>query len=197
MNNERANNMKVNNEGMTLPELVLAILMLTAFTAITVMVTEFTSRFFQPLNEEAKEEYILSGKEFSDVLNHHLKINNAFDRIIEIFSEPGIDKNFILNLKCTSLPSLEWSIPSIDTDAIPTSYKICIKPTSLTESNYSELANADGKPGIYILYSKPENGVTINATPVRRIYCRPKPYCKLRILLKLKTKKLVNIRLKI
>ena len=70
---------------------------------------------------EAKEEYILSGKEFGDVLNHHLKINNAFDRIIEIFSEPGIDKNFILNLKCTSLPSLEWSIPSIDTDAIPTS----------------------------------------------------------------------------
>ena len=179
MNNERANNMKVNNEGMTLPELVLAILMLTAFTAITVMVTEFTSRFFQPLNEEAKEEYILSGKEFSDVLNHHLKINNAFDRIIEVFSEPGIDKNFILNLKCTSLPSLEWSIPSIGTDAIPTSYKICIKPTSLTESNYSELANADGKPGIYILYSKPENGVTINATPVRRIFCRPKPFCKL------------------
>ena len=53
MNNERSNNMKVNNEGMTLPELVLAFLMLTAFTAITVMVTEFTSRFFQPLNEEA------------------------------------------------------------------------------------------------------------------------------------------------
>ena len=53
MNNERANNMKENNEGMTLPELVLAISMLTAFTAITVMVTEFTSRFFQPFNEEA------------------------------------------------------------------------------------------------------------------------------------------------
>ena len=27
---------------------------------------EFTSRFFQPLNEEAKEEYISSNKEFSD-----------------------------------------------------------------------------------------------------------------------------------
>ena len=36
---------KVNNKGMTLPELVLAILMLTAFTGLTVMVTEFTSRF--------------------------------------------------------------------------------------------------------------------------------------------------------
>ena len=179
MNFKRSNNIKVNNKGMTLPELVLSILMLSAFTAITVMVTEFTARFFQPLNEEAKEEYITSNKEFRDVLNDQLQINKAFDTIVEILSEPGISKNFILNLECTSLPSLEWNIPSIDTSAIPKSYKICIKPSSLTESNYSKLANAEGKPGIYILYSKPENGVTINATPVRRIFCRPKPFCKL------------------
>ena len=153
--------------------------MLTAFTAVTVVVTEFTARFFQPLNEEAKEEYISSNKELSDMLNDHSQINSAFDSIIEILSEPGIDKNFILNLECTSLPSLEWGIPSIDTKAIPKSYKICIKPTSLSESNYSELANAEGKPGIYILYAKPENGVSVNATPLRRIFCRPKPFCKL------------------
>ena len=173
------NYQKVNNKGMTLPELVLAILMLTAFTAVTVLVTEFTSRFFQPLNEEAKEEFISSNKELSDMLNDHSQINSAFDSIIEILSEPGIDKNFILNLECTSLPSLEWGIPSIDTKAIPKSYKICIKPTSLSESNYTQLANAEGKPGIYILFSKPENGVSVNATPVRRIFCRPKPFCKL------------------
>ena len=170
---------KINNAGMTLPELILAVLMLTAFTGITVMVTAYTSRFFQPLNEEAKEEYISSNKELSDMLNDHSQINNAFDSIIEFLSEPGIDKTFILNLKCSSLPSLEWSIPSIDTEAIPKSYKICIKPTSLSESNYTELANAEGKPGIYILFSKPENGVSVNATPVRRIFCRPKPFCKL------------------
>jgi len=170
---------KNNNKGMTLPELVLAVLMLTAFTGVTVMVTEFISRFFQPLNEKAKEEYISSNKEPNEMLNHHSQINKAFDAIIEILSEPGIDKNFILNLQCTALPSLEWGIPSIDTKAIPKSYKICIKPTSLSESNYSKLANAEGKPGIYILYSKPENGVSVNSTPIRRIFCRPKPFCKL------------------
>ena len=178
LNNEILNNEILNNAGMTLPELVLAVLMLTAFTAITVMVTEFTSRFFQPLNEEAKEEYISSNKEFSDVLNHHSQINNAFDSIIEIISEPGIDKNFILNLECSSLPSLEWSIPSIDTNAIPKSYKICIKPSSLVESNYPDIiSDKDGKPGIYILYSKPVGGITVNAIPIRRIFCRPKPFC--------------------
>ena len=173
------NSQKKNSEGMTLPELILAVLMLAAFTGITVMVTAYSARFFQPLNEEAKEEYINSEKELSDKINDHAQINKSFDSIIEILSEPGIDKNFIISLKCTSLPSLEWNIPSIDTKAIPRSYKICIKPTSLAESDYSELANAEGKPGIYILYSKPAFGVSVNSTPVRRIFCRPKPFCKL------------------
>ena len=170
---------RINNEGMTLPELILAVLMLTAFTGITVMVTAYISRFFQPLNEEAKEEYISSEKELSDKLNDHNKINKAFDSVIEILSEPGIDRSFILNLECTSIPSLEWNIPSIDTEALPKSYKICVKPTSLSESDYSTLANDEGKPGIYILYSKPENGVSVNSIPIRRIFCRPKPFCKL------------------
>jgi len=170
---------KLNSEGMTLPELVLSVLMLAAFTGITVMVTAYTSRFFQPLNEEAKEEYISADKELSDKLNDHSQINKTIDSIIEILSEPGIDKSFITNLECTSLPSLEWNIPSIDTEAVPKSYKICIKPTILSESSITELLNAEGKPGIYILYSKPENGVTVKALPVRRVFCRPKPFCKL------------------
>ena len=152
--------------------------MLTAFTGVTVMVTEFTSRFFQPLNEEAKEEYITSNKELSDMLNHHSQINTAFDSIIEILSEPGIDKNLILNLKCTSLPYSEWGIPAINEKAIPKNYSLCIKPTLLSESSYMILNSAQGKPGVYIIYSKPNNGITYNSTPVRRIFCRPKPFCK-------------------
>ena len=171
------NKKKSNSEGMTLPELVLSVLMLAAFTGITVMVTAYTSRFFQPLNEEAKEEYISAEKELSDKLNDHSQINKTIDSIIEILSEPGIDKSFINKLECTSLPSLDWNIPSIDTKAIPKPYKICIKTTSLSESNYSDLSTG-GKPGIYILYAKPDNGVSINSTPVRRIFCRPKPFCK-------------------
>ena len=168
-----------NHQGMTLPELILAISMLIAFTGIAVMVTSYTARFFRPLNVEVKEENASSNNELRYMLNHHSQINSAFDSIIEMLSEPGVDKNYILNLKCTSLHSLEWGIPSIDTEAIPKSYKICIKPTTLSESNYAKLANSEGKPGIYILYSKPENGVSVNATPLRRIFCRPKPFCKL------------------
>ena len=172
-------NKKKYNEGMSLPELVLAIFMLIAFTGFTVMIVEYISRFFQPLNEQAKEEYISSNNELQDKLNDYMDINKAFDSIIEILSEPGIPKDTILNLECTYTPSLVWKIPSIDTKAIPESYKICIQPTSLSESSYLDLLNGTGKPGIYILYSKPDGGVSVNATPVRRIFCRPKPFCKL------------------
>ena len=162
---------KINNSGMTLPELVLAILMLTAFTAITVMVTQFTTSFFQPLNLEENQEV-------NDKINDHLKINQAFDKIIDILSEPGIDKNTISKLECTSYPQEEWKIPAITKTAIPKSYKICIKSSSLEESNYPDIiTNKDGKPGIYILYSKPAGGITVNAIPIRRIFCRPKPFC--------------------
>ena len=181
-----------NDNGMTLPELILAISMLIAFTGIAVMVTSYTARFFNPLNVEVNEENLPSNNEFKDTLNDHLQINKAFDSIIDFFSEPGIDKNFISNLNCTALPSLEWKIPSEDItmpnsdkkmplidSQIPKSYKICVKPSSLTESSYSDLLDGTGKPGIYILYSKPDGGVSVNATPVRRIFCRPKPFCKL------------------
>ena len=54
---------KNKNKGMTSPELVLAIMMLSTFTGIFVLVTQFISSFFQPLNEEAREEYIEAEKD--------------------------------------------------------------------------------------------------------------------------------------
>ena len=101
------------------------------------------------------------------------------DSIVSFLSEPGIDRNYILNLKCTSLPKLEWDIPGITNNAVPKTYKICIKPTQLSESSYLDLNNSLGKPGIYIIYAKPNNGISYSATPLRRVFCRPKPFCKL------------------
>ena len=57
--------------------------------------------------------------EMVDILNDHLQINIAIDSIINTLSQPGVDKNFILNLKCTSLPYSDWKIPSINQNAIP------------------------------------------------------------------------------
>ena len=40
------------------------------------------------------------------------------------------------------------------------------KPTTLSESNYTQLANSEADR--VILYSKPENGVSVNATPLKK-----------------------------
>ena len=173
------NKKRFKNEGMTLPELILAVLMLSAFTAVFAVVTQFTAKFFQPLNPLSSDTSSSSEIDLSDILNDQIQINDAFDLIVNFLSEPGIDRNYILNLKCTSLPKLEWDIPSIGNNAIPNTYKICIKPTQLSESSYLDLNNSIGTPGIYIIYAKPNNGISYNATPIRRVFCRPKPFCTL------------------
>ncbi len=66
---------KTNNKGMTLPEIILAISMMTAFTGITVMVMQYTTRFFQPSIEESKS----SNKELKDQFYDHYQINEAFN----------------------------------------------------------------------------------------------------------------------
>jgi len=171
-------------EGMTIPELIMATLMLTAFTGVFIVVARFTANFLQPINLDGERNFELakdnSIKEnvMPDILNDHFQINLAIDSIISTLSQPAIDKNFILNLKCTTFPHLDWKIPSINEKAIPKNYSICIKPTLLPESSYTDLNALKGKPGIYIIYSKPNNGITYNSAPVRRIFCRPKPFCK-------------------
>jgi len=173
------NKKRLKNEGMTLPELILSVLMLTAFTAVFAVVTQFTARFFQPLNLLTDDTSNSSETDLSDILNDQIQINETFDSIVSFLSEPGIDRNYILNLKCTSLPKLEWDIPGITNKAVPSTYKICIKPSQLSESSYLDLNNSIGKPGIYIIFAKPNNGISFNATPLRRVFCRPKPFCKL------------------
>ena len=59
-----------------------------------------------------KKNIFLPNKELQDMLNDHTQINNAFDSIIEILSEPGIKKDFILNLRMHffTITRMEYSI---------------------------------------------------------------------------------------
>ncbi len=173
------NNKKIENKGMTTPELVLAIMMLSAFTGVFVLVTQFIASFFQPLNEEAKEEFIKAEKDLTDVLADHILINKTIDNVIEIFSQSGIDRGYLTTLNCTSIPKMEWKIKSLDDD-FPKTYQLCIE-TAFPESSYQNLQkDRTYRPGIYILYAKPNSGITFNSLPVRRIFCRPKPFCSSR-----------------
>ena len=162
-----------NNNGMTLPELILATLMLSAFTGVVAIVMQFTAQFFQPLYSE---------KDSRSVLNDQMELGNSIDSIIEVISQPGITKediNRIISKGCTSLPSMEWDLPGISSDAIPNVYKICLETIPndrfVEKDEYELIGN--GNPGIYVIYATPLNGVNYNTTPIRRIFCRPRPFC--------------------
>lgn len=176
-----------NNRGMTIPEFVMASLMFLAFMGVFVVVAEFTAKFMRPLNLEGEKDFAKAEKNMKvdqkpDIMNDHLQIHIAIDSIISTLSQPGVDESFIRKLTCTNRPNSDWDIPDLGKNAIPDNYNLCITPTQLFESTYEELNNGptvDIKPlpGIYIIYAKPNNGITYNSAPIRRIFCRPRPYC--------------------
>jgi len=59
---------------------------------------------------------------------------------------------------------------------------ICLKPTSIIESSLSDLVskskgnNTNAQPGLYFLVALPDE-LTINGLPMRKLFCRPSPYC--------------------
>ena len=174
------------NKGMTIPELVMATFMMIAFMGVFVLVTKFTANFMRPINSDGNKNFELANDSslekqiMPDILNDHFKINATIDSIISTLSQPGVSSSFIKKLECTNKPHVKWGIDSIDETAIPDNYSICIThETELFEDSYENLLSKkdDAKPGIYIIYAKPNDGITFNAAPLRRIFCRPKPFC--------------------
>ena len=162
--------------GMTLAEVIIGMFMLAAFTGIFLIVTDFTNRFFISDKSELEGSQGL-------LIDHH-KINMSMDKTVEILSQPGYSLGEILEISknCSYYipPKRIWGLPANEDQELPDGYKYCLVPTSLSESNIEDLASntANSKPGIYILYASPlSDKISINALPLRRIFCRPKPYC--------------------
>ena len=66
------------NKGMTLPELVLATLLLGAFTAVFVVVTEFTTKFFQKNLRDDTESSVFQE---NDILKVQSDLYKTFDSL--------------------------------------------------------------------------------------------------------------------
>ncbi len=165
------------NNGMTVPELVIAVAMLSAFTGVFVLVIEFTSRFFSTSRPEIEGA--------TGVLVDHHHIYMAMDNLAEILSQPGyrLDELRKISNRCDyppAPPQRIWGLVGSEKRYFPEGYILCLFSTSFVESSLIELASGlkDARPGIYILYATPpKDKISVNALPVRRLFCRPKPYC--------------------
>ncbi len=162
------------DQGMTLVEVLIALMLLVAFMGVYVAVTEFTNRFL------GESEKVLPGSQGLLVDQHQLQ--TAMDRLADTLAQPGIEQTEIASIitsGCTYDPMGSWALPGAKPD-LPPGYRICLRSTSLAESPSSQLLERSkfpqARPGIYVLQALPDE-VSASTQQSRRLFCRPKPFC--------------------
>ena len=180
-----------NNSGMTLVEVTMSIMLLSIFFTFYSAFVQIASKYTSGSNRNSTNSNGL-------IVDHH-KLYLTLPNYAEVLSQPGISRSDINNITqtkysnlsagCSYSPSLEWNLPvkskPILNDTWEPSnagYAICLKSTSLSESKLSDLIsksegnNLTADPGIYLLIALPKE-LSVNSLPVRRLFCRPAPYC--------------------
>ena len=178
--------------GMTLLEMLVAVLMLVVFTGVVVMVMEFTLRFLDAAESGERNDFEVS----NGVLIDHQELQLAMDQLVAVLSQPGITREWLYGEEtgkakiafdpaqvdpkdaCPAVdPVSQWGLP-MSPLTLPPGYRLCLwKTTALESSQAALLANEEGaNPGIYLLQALPER-LSASTLPTRRLFCRPRPFC--------------------
>ena len=162
--------------GMTIVEVIVALMLFATFSAVFLIVSEFTTRYLG----ESDVSQADGGRQGFPIDQYRLL--QAMDDIAEELSYPAVTRDKIVGIMtsplkvCSLNPVIDWELTGPEV-RLPFDYKICLKSTSLSEGLPEALAlDTEAKPGIYVLLAVPEK-ITASARPVRRLFCRPKPYC--------------------
>jgi prepilin-type N-terminal cleavage/methylation domain-containing protein len=174
MNVAQFHRQTLREQGMTLVEVMIAMMLLVAFMGVYVAATTFINRVL------GESEKVLPGSQ-GLLVDQHL-LQTAMDRLADTLAQPGIDQSeiaAIITSGCTYDPVGSWSLPGSRPD-LPPGYRICLRSTSLSESPISQLldrsAFPQAKAGIYVLHALPDE-VSATTLQSRRLLCRPKPFC--------------------
>lgn len=163
---------------MTFLEVVIAMSFLVIFGSVFVSTMSLLARFFAQIDGQLASSQGL-------FVDHH-KLQVSMDQLTDILSQPGLslaDMHRIQQKGCTYDPtsgSLDadeggWGLPGKSLDS-PQHYKYCLSSTPLAESSLESLTSSLGRPGIYVIQAVPDD-ISMAALPIRRIFCRPKPFC--------------------
>ena len=155
--------LKKQSNGMTLLEVLIAIMLFAVFTGVFLTVTEMLSVLIPPSNTP------LSVQSCNGAALELSCINIAFDQIIPILEKDSDKPN-----GCSTTASL---IPAVANKNIiidwPDDYKVCIY-------KYDNLAEQEPPavplPGLYLLQAEPTKQVFWRK-PVQRLFCRPYHLC--------------------
>ena len=182
--------------GMSVLELLLAVTMLMVFTGVVTTVMEVTLRFMG----EAECPVDFSGvrrcndANTVDVANGVLidrqQIEVLFDQLEPVLVQPGIHLSRIAAISgdlgdppaqpaCTPAATTSFwaaTVPELPVLTFPRGYHICLWRTGLPEASMEDLLNNGATPGLYVLQALPTQ-LNASTLPVRRLFCRPRPFC--------------------
>jgi len=177
--------------GMSLVEIIISITLLSLFFATYASFVEISSRF------NNKQLTDLNNSNGFLIDHHYLFL--TLDKYSDLLSQPGMNLLDINNIKqkkignlpagCSLSPQIDWELPinqkplnDINWAPSNAGYAICLKSSSILESSLSDLVSKskgnsiEAKPGLYFLLALPDE-VSIDRLPVRKLFCRPKPFC--------------------
>ena len=177
---------------MTLLELVIAMGMLTLFTATVASVLSFTQHFLKQSETLDGSDTLLANIGSKGLLVDQHELQQVMDVLVDQLQQPGWSAEDLQSIivdpdrRCTYNPVVSWGLmgPVL---ILPPRYRICLRSSSLVEpgdvldagvvvsSAADQLANGS-PPGIYILQALPDR-LDASTLPARRLFCRPRPYC--------------------
>lgn len=164
--------------GMTLLELLIAVIMLMSFTGVVVMVMEFSLSFLME-TDLTKIEMDDPDVNVNGVLIDHVDAQWSMDKLIKVLSQPGISRKDIVAMTETCSMNLgeDWNNMLADISP-PSRYKFCLSSTTKKEGEWVDLLNDDEpEVGVYLLQALPKDKIDASRLPVRRLFCRPRPFC--------------------
>ena len=142
--------------GMTLLEMLLAMMMLVVFTGVVASVMQFTLRFFTAAESGEQNEFEVS----NGVLIDHQQIQMVMDGLVEVLSQPGISVEDIAfapesvnpAVACPpARPVTQWGLPMREV-SLPPGYRLCLWTTTAMESSMSALIeDVDGEDTLSIM----------------------------------------------
>ena len=184
--------------GMTLFEMILAMMMLAIFTGSVAVVMQFTTTFMYESDRELVEKSGCDAEVDPDtcskgLLIDHANLQIAMDQLVEILVQPTVDvkaKSVTIgttNTYCTDAPIDVWNLSGLKlhdpakSRFLPPEYKFCLWQTTKLWENEAALQDLILKvkgatPGLYVLQAVPTK-LSPSSLPTRRLFCRPQPFC--------------------
>ena len=187
--------------GMSVLELLLAVTMMMVFSGVVAAVIEVTLRFMGeaecPVDvngiRRCNDEFTENEDIANGVLIDRQRIELLFDQLEPALVQPGIHRSRIQAISgalgdlpvqpaCTPNETTSFwaaTVPELPVLAFPRGYHICLWQTGLREASMEDLlnpGNSSATPGLYVLQALPTQ-LNASTLPVRRLFCRPRPFC--------------------